>query len=227
MKKSLLYIGRGRPTPAMLWQDLAVSGYQVTVVNTQKLALELVVSSPPAVAVVDGTTSRLSGPNACRTLRRCLPNLPLILIVDPLEKAPASLADALLPKPFTVRRFIHCVETVLQGSETLRVGSLMLDIRTRTVVGPKGVQRLNPKEFALLELFMHNPGRILSRRELMLNVWQTDYLGDTRTLDVHMRWLREKIELDPSHPRLLLTRRSAGYQLLIPVSLPATMQALA
>lgn len=72
---------------------------------------------------------------------------------------------------------------------------------------------LTPKEFELLLLFMQNPGRVLSRRTIMEEVWHTSYLGDTRTLDVHIRWLRQKIEPDPSHPQILRTQRGVGYVL--------------
>src|SRR5438105_3855346 len=107
MKTSILYVGRGRPVPAMLWQELGTLGYQITVVSTQKVALELVVSSPPSAAVVDGTTSRLSGPNTCRALRRCQSNLPLVLIATQGQKPLATLADAVLVRPFTTRKFLQ------------------------------------------------------------------------------------------------------------------------
>jgi two-component system phosphate regulon response regulator PhoB len=83
---------------------------------------------------------------------------------------------------------------------------------SRTLSKGQNTFHLRPKEAALLALFMQNPGRVLSRREIMKEVWDTDYMGDTRTLSVHVRWLRLKIEDDPGKPRLLCTVRGRGYR---------------
>jgi DNA-binding response OmpR family regulator len=83
---------------------------------------------------------------------------------------------------------------------------------TRVLRKGRARYRLRPKEAALLALFMRNPGRVLTRREIMKAVWDTDYVGDTRTLNVHVRWLRLKIEDDPGKPRLLRTVRGVGYR---------------
>ena len=86
---------------------------------------------------------------------------------------------------------------------------------SRTVSGPNGSHHLTPRECALLGTLMRHPNQVVARKDLMQRVWNTDYVVDTRTLDVHMRWLREKIEPDPMHPVWLVTRRGVGYVLVI------------
>ncbi len=86
---------------------------------------------------------------------------------------------------------------------------------------PNGLAQLTPKNYQLLNYFLEHPGELVTRKELMQAVWETDYLGDTRTLDVHVRWLREQLEEDPSKPQLLLTHRGKGYQLDIEGELQA------
>lgn len=101
-------------------------------------------------------------------------------------------------------------------SRQLRAENLILDVDVRCVVKDGVANHLTFKECALLELFMSNEGEVLTRKRLMKEVWDTDYLGDTRTLDVHIRWLREKIEDDPSGPILLRTVRGVGYRFEMP-----------
>ena len=99
----------------------------------------------------------------------------------------------------------------------LRVGGLALDLDRRSVTPRDGEEkRLTPKECALLYAFMNRGGEVLTRRYLMKEVWETDYLGDTRTLDVHVRWLREKIEEEASEPIYLRTVRGVGYRFEVP-----------
>lgn len=106
------------------------------------------------------------------------------------------------------------------NSSSLKVGDLALNPEERVLHKGSRRERLTPKETRLLEAFMSNylsnGGRVLTRKYLMKEVWDTDYLGDTRTLDVHIRWLRQKIEDDPSRPRYLRTVRGVGYQFSAP-----------
>jgi len=98
----------------------------------------------------------------------------------------------------------------------LQARNLILDLGARCVIKDGVAAHLTFKECALLELFMTNNGELLTRKRLMKEVWDTDYLGDTRTLDVHIRWLREKIEDDPSSPIFLRTVRGVGYRFEVP-----------
>lgn len=101
-------------------------------------------------------------------------------------------------------------------SRQLQAGHLVLDVDVRCVIKDGMAEHLTFKECALMEMFMSNEGEVLTRKRLMKEVWDTDYLGDTRTLDVHIRWLREKIEDDPSDPILLRTVRGVGYRFEMP-----------
>ena len=96
--------------------------------------------------------------------------------------------------------------------KVLKAAGLVLDVERRELTRGGKTQRLTPKECRLLALFMSNPGKVLSRRLLMREVWETDFLDDTRTLDVHICYLRKKIEEDPHRPQLLRTVRGIGYR---------------
>jgi DNA-binding response OmpR family regulator len=116
--------------------------------------------------------------------------------------------------PFTVRKLINRIERLVPGErvETIEVGPVRLTLGVRVVACRGKEKRLTPKAANLLEVFLRNPGKVLDRSFLMRSVWDTDYLGDTRTLDVHMRWLREAIENQPGAPRYLVTVRGVGYR---------------
>lgn len=102
-------------------------------------------------------------------------------------------------------------------SGKLRAGAFLLDLDRRTLTkGEADDSSLTPKECALLAAFISKPGEVLTRQFLMKEIWDTDYMGDTRTLDVHIRWLREKIEDDPSAPAYIQTVRGVGYCFLLP-----------
>lgn len=103
-----------------------------------------------------------------------------------------------------------------RSARLLRIDGLVLDTRAHEVRGTNGPSKLTPKECQLLAEFMRHPEEVLTRKHLMKVVWETDYLGDTRTLNVHVRWLRQKIEEDPSQPRYLRTVRGVGYRFGVP-----------
>ena len=119
-----------------------------------------------------------------------------------------------MTQPFTSRKLLYRVRKVAATviNREISAGSLALDPDSRSFRKGEQTMHLRPKEAALLALFMCNPGKVLSRKEIMKKVWETDYMGDTRTLSVHVRWLRQKIEDDPSSPRFLRTVRGVGYR---------------
>ena len=102
--------------------------------------------------------------------------------------------------------------TAEKSSNVLEVNGLTLDMDNQLVTGDNGVHHLTPMECRLLKTFMTYPGKVLSRKLLMRKVWKTDFLGDTRTLDVHICWLRKKIEKDTRHPQYIKTVKGTGYQ---------------
>ena len=100
-----------------------------------------------------------------------------------------------------------------------QAGSLTLENQWLYLGDGQSPIKFNPKEARLMEVLMQHPGHVVNRAKLMREVWQTDYLGDTRTLEVHICWLRKKLEDDPTHPRLILTQRGVGYELNLPPSI--------
>jgi DNA-binding response OmpR family regulator len=107
------------------------------------------------------------------------------------------------------------VKQEVVGSRTLCVDGVTLDVEGSQVTGPKGTHHLTPLECRLLRTLMLHPDQVMSRARLMREVWETSYLNDTRTLDVHISWLRRKVEDNPSTPRRIITHRRLGYQLRV------------
>jgi DNA-binding response OmpR family regulator len=120
--------------------------------------------------------------------------------------------------PFTSRKLLYRVKKLAKTltSREIQAGPLILDPDTRILRKGETSTQLRPKEAALLIYFMENQSRVLSREEIVRHVWQTSYVGDTRTLSVHVRWLRMKIEDEPSSPQFLRTVRGVGYHFEVP-----------
>jgi len=145
--------------------------------------------------------------------------IPIILILAEVKKDEEVMgATFILAPPFTSRKLFNRIRSILKSDEgkTLQAGGITLSLGTRRVSNRSKERRLTPKEFELLKVFMRSPGRVMSRKFLMKKIWKTEFMGDTRTLDVHIRWLREKIEENPSSPMYLRTVRGVGYRFNIP-----------
>ncbi len=213
----ILYIGRSDPNFEKVWQGLESDGVNFASAGTQSLGLQMVREIRPNIIVVNTANGHFSGVYLCKVLGRRLPGTQRLVIVERGE-GEAIACEQRLAKPFTARKLRETVRGMLETSipHTLKTGSIELDQVSRLVSGQKGRHHLTPKQCELLALFMQRPNQVISRRELMEQIWKTGYLGDTRTLDVHIRWLREKIELDPDRPDLLITKRGVGYVLSVP-----------
>jgi len=171
--------------------------------------------------VIDATSS-LDGAACCRIFGRTWPEVPIILLVGErtqVEPECKKLTGGnVLRLPFTPRKVTNRVNKLLNvnPANVLQVGEITLNVQKRCVYHGENYHRLTPKQAQLLHIFMKHAGRTLTRKFLMEEVWQTDYMGDTRTLDVHVRWLRERIERNPSDPRYLGTVRGIGYRFGVP-----------
>lgn len=198
--------------------SLERKGYEVTVARTQRKATSHVRTSRPDVLVMDVASFGASGYKVSESVRSRLDGVPVILLLPEGHASAGSSADAFMIPPFTSRKLLYRVRKVAEKvtSHKIQIGPLTLDPDARTLYKGGDTKHLHPKEAALLEMFMENHGRVLSRQEIMKKVWETDYMGDTRTLSVHVRWLREKIEDDPSRPRYLRTVRGVGYRFEVP-----------
>jgi DNA-binding response OmpR family regulator len=213
----LLVEGR-RAGPDSLAEALQKTGCRVCVAHTGSATFQWIgENGHPDLIVFDASTLRTSGVRICRRLRRILDNTPILH--SRAENAPhddSLQADVYLKRPFTSRKLLNRLRILLPADKSkeqiIYCGRLTLYPDKRTVeVDGQGEFSLTPKLAQLLEEFMRHPEQLVTRRQLMQNVWQTDYVGDTRTLDVHIRWVREYIETDPGNPKLLQTVRGQGY----------------
>jgi DNA-binding response OmpR family regulator len=163
-----------------------------------------------------------SGYSVSDAVRSRLDGVPTILLLEKGHASAGKTAEAFMTPPFTSRKLLYRVKKLAEtlSSREIRDGDLALDPDTNTLRKGEVSSHLRPKEAALLALFMHNPGRVVSRKEIMKKVWETDYMGDTRTLSVHIRWLRLKIEDNPNAPIILRTVRGVGYRFEVPEQLP-------
>ncbi len=159
----------------------------------------------------------------CRHSVAIYPNTPLVLLAvrdcPPGPQCRLLTCNNVLLFPFSNNELLGKLDALLSGEQwgILRVGELALDVKTRRVQRQGSeAQQLTPKQALLLEVFMCYPERTLSRKFLMEAIWETDYIEDTRTLDVHVRWIREHIEQNPSRPRYLRTVRGVGYRFGVP-----------
>lgn len=191
-------------------------GFKVVVAQTGRQALELVEQVAPALIVLNAASLGTNGRRICRLLREGHSTVPLIHILPAGEKMAleSSPAEVLLVLPFTPRKLINNIRRLLPGArkEVTQVGPIRLALDACIVEAYGREQRLTPKTASLLGVFLRHPGQTLDRGFLMRQVWDTDYVGDTRTLDVHVRWMREAVEPDPRSPRHILTVRGVGYR---------------
>lgn len=211
----ILLVASHKPTIKSLQEVIEDREFDCSVASTQRRALYVVRHNPPDVVIVDNTSSRLSADKLTSGLRR-LADVPVIAIVRNEEEAKTMSTAAVLTKPYPQQQLVSCIQRVLQKHPSeLVVGPLRLNLRTRYVSTPHmpAPQRLTPKLFALLRALMLRAGQVVSREILMSEVWNTEFVEDTRTLDVHIHWIRSLIEPNPGHPIYLHTVRSVGYRL--------------
>lgn len=210
-----------------LARALRQAGYDVLVAHNGRDGLTLAHGRQPDVVILDLLMPEMDGWEVCRVLRQdsTVPILMLTALGDEVDRILGLElgADDYLTKPFSTRELIARLRALLRRvaldqqttavSNDLAMGPLRLELHTRRAFKAGQELPLRQKEFELLALLLSRPGEVISRAEFFDQVWGTDWLGDTRTLDVHIRWLREKIEADPSQPRLIQTVRGVGYRL--------------
>jgi two-component system response regulator RegX3 len=204
---------------------LRKEGFEVSIAATGPDALDAFDRSGADLVLLDLMLPGLSGTEVCRSLRQ-RSKVPVIMLTakdSEIDKVVGLElgADDYVTKPFSSRELVARIRAVLrrQGdvveeleTAVLAVGPVRMDV-DRHVVAVRGEQvQLPLKEFELLEVLLRNAGRVLTRGQLIDRVWGADYVGDTKTLDVHVKRLRAKIEADPSNPRCILTVRGLGYK---------------
>jgi DNA-binding response OmpR family regulator len=202
-------------------------GYEVSTAYDGATGLKKVLENPCDLVILDIMLPEMDGWEVCKAIRSksVVPIMMLTALSDEIDRILGLElgADEYLTKPFSTRELIARIKALLrrvefdttQGSannHTIVIDDLQLDMDRRRVFKGKNELQLRYKEFELLSLLVTNAGETVTRAEIFDKVWGTDWLGDMRTLDVHIRWLREKIEDDPSNPRYIQTVRSVGYR---------------
>ena len=210
----------------VLSYNLAKKGYRVLQAFDGDEALQVARAEELDLIVLDIMLPGLDGLEVCRIVRREMATPILILTArdQELDKVGGLElgADDYMTKPFSIRELVARVGALIRRREmdvgppkvekSISVGGLVLNLEARTArISGKSLD-LRPKEYDLLAVLAGNPGRAYTRNELLDEVWGREYFGDPRTVDVHVRWLREKIETEPGSPRRIITIRGTGYR---------------
>ncbi|AFM42625.1 response regulator with CheY-like receiver domain and winged-helix DNA-binding domain [Desulfosporosinus acidiphilus SJ4] len=223
---TILVVDDEEPIQELLRFNLEKEGYQVRVAKDGPEALANLEKEQPDLLVLDVMLPGMDGLEVCRRLRLNpkYQQLPIIMLTAKGEEIDKVLglelgADDYMTKPFSPRELLARIKarlrrlTIPEDSETMIVrGELRIDISGFRVLIRGEEVELTPKEFELLRVFAAHPGKVYSRDELLERIWGYEYHGDTRTVDVHVRHLRLKIELDPSNPEYIETLRGIGYR---------------
>jgi len=215
----VLLLESERTTVPSFAPALEKRGYAVTVEHNMQAAVKSAQSVGPDIVVLDAASLKTSGARMCRRLRAYMNGTPILLIADKRNLPdPHCGAAAMLVPPFTPRKLLNGVARLLPGDDStwLQLGPIKLNLAQRRIACGGREERVTPKQAKLLEMFLRAPGQLLTRKAIIKHVWDTDYTGDTRTLDVHMSWLRSVIEPNPRKPRYLKTLRGQGYRLDLP-----------
>ena len=206
--------------------NLQTEGYNVDVAYDGEAAVLQAKQTDYDLIILDLMMPKKDGLQACREIRT-FSTVPVIMLTAKGEEFDKLMgfesgADDYITKPFSImelkarvraliRRAGIVATTAKEGERNLRFGELTLFPKTRLVEKNGQPVELTMKEFDLLEFLMEHPGIVYSREQLLSMVWEYDYQGEIRTVDVHVRRLREKLERDPAHPRYLITKRGVGY----------------
>ena len=209
-----------------LADNLAQEGHKVTTISDGETAYKRIVDKPPDLIILDVMLPKLDGLSLCRMIRRepTIAHIPIIMLtarsseVDKIVGLESG-ADDYVVKPFGLGELLARIRAVMRRApnrpptqDELVSGNLRLDLTGRHAYLDGVELRLSHKEYDLLAELMRNHGVVLSRDLLLSKVWGYDYFGDRRTVDVHIRWLRKKVEADPSNPTRIVTVRGIGYR---------------
>jgi two-component system OmpR family response regulator len=208
--------------------NLRKEGYEIVTAVDGAEALEIARKEKPSLLVLDIMLPKMSGFEVCRILRKET-TVPILMLTAKAEETDKIVgleigADDYMTKPFSLRELLARVRAMLRRAKMvemqprpeealLKVGDIEVDIARHRASKGATTLELTPKEFDLLAFLVRNKGFVFSRDQLLEKVWGYDFAGDTRTVDVHIRWLRQKIETDPDNPKHLITVRGTGYKL--------------
>jgi DNA-binding response OmpR family regulator len=215
----------------VLLRQLQKEGFEVMVALDGETALHLARTADPDLVLLDVMMPRLHGFEVCRQIRR-ESSVPILILTARSDEIDRIIgldmgADDYIVKPFSFRELLARIRANLRrvemfhagpknGREIVRIGAIAIDRKRHAVSRNGSAVTLSQREYDLLIALLGAEGAVVSRSELYDKVWGEHWIGDQRTLDVHIRWLREKLEEDPAHPQLVLTVRGTGYRLITP-----------
>ncbi len=228
MQPPLLVVEDDETIRETIRDALELEGFAVTACGNGRDALNIIQRAPEgegfALVVLDLMLPGMGGLDLCRQLRQAQDTTPILVVSARESETDRVLglevgADDYLVKPFGMRELVARCRALLRRSGSQAAPSKVLQHANLSLypeecrVTRDGLDlNLSPKEYRLLELFMQHPRRVWSRDKLLEHVWGHDYIGDSKTVDVHIRWLREKLEANPSSPEHLITVRGFGYR---------------
>lgn len=237
MTRTILVVDDEPTITDPLKYTLRKEGYRVLVAHDGNEGLRLAREAQPDVVVLDILLPKLNGWEVCRTLR-AESTVPILMLTARGEEVDRVLglelgADDYVVKPFSARELLARIGAILRRRELdaqeeprlpkrVTIGWLTLDDERHQVLRNGVPQELRLKEYELLRVLMQHAGKTLARQELIDRVWGEDWVGDSRTLDVHVRWLREKIEGNPGQPVYIQTVRGVGYRFATPEEVAAS-----
>jgi DNA-binding response OmpR family regulator len=217
LSKPLILIVEGKRSDRSSFSGgLIKKDYDVHSVPSGNDAINFLEQEKPQVVIVDASSLRTAGKRICSALRKEIPEIPVILIVDAgTDIARIKDANEVLVFPFTLQKLLNRIKPFVQRDDLniLEVGPIKLDLTQRWVYCNGKNERLTPRLFIIMKTLMQKPGKLIKREELFKTLWETEYVGDMRSLDVHISWLRKAVEKDPRKPEFIKTRRGVGYYL--------------
>ena len=195
---------------------LKEQGYHVWLVHTPEIATQTTAAYWPNIIVFHSVEDYQDLAGFQQAINNTKLNIPLVVVSDKSQLKSVINNDIILVAPNKPKQLDQGIQkaTAKQKNRFLRLPAFIIDCQQLNVLRDGKIYSLTPKEFKLLHLLIQNQSQVLSRKTIMQKVWDTDYMGDTRTLDVHIRWVREKTEEDPSRPKHLITVRGVGYRFI-------------
>ncbi len=210
--------------------SMNAEGFEVYGAEDGEKGLEMAREISPDLVILDVMLPKLDGFEVCRILRRDM-DIPVFMLTAKAEEIDRVVgleigADDYITKPFSMRELLARVRNALRrssrsgpgrdnsssGNTVIQVGNLKIDLTGHIALVSEKLIDLKPREFDLLAMLASSRGRVFTREQILERLWGHDYIGDSRTVDVHVRWIREKIEEDPSTPKKIVTIRGVGYR---------------